>query len=392
MKILKFNPRSPTFLANPYPFYDELRQESPIFYESSWKQWFLTRYEDCERLKRHNGLGHGTYPEALESSPLWQMLRHWFLLKNPPDHTHLRRLVHKTFTPHRVAKIRQTVQTIADNLLDQVVPTGKMDLIADFAKPLPVIVIAEMLGLPTEDHKLFHEWSHDIARSLDLTDDIEVYMKASKATVYLTRYLKKMADIRRANPQDDLLSALVAVEEAGEQLSEDELYATCGLLLVAGYENTTNFIGNGVLALLRHPAELEKLKQNPQFMPSALEELLRYDSPAQMTVRIALEEIRYKGYTFRAGEQVNFVIAAANRDPERFKKPNMLNLTRSDNRHLSFGHGIHYCIGAPLARLEGEIAFATLLHRIPNLALVTNEPTYLDNYLLRGLATLPVTF
>lgn len=392
MKSLKFDPRSPTFQANPYPFYDILRQEAPIFYSPEWNQWFLTRYEDCERLQRDNRLGHGTYQQALESSPLWQMLRHWFLLKNPPDHTRLRSLVHKTFTPHRVAKMRETVQTVADRLLDQVQPTGKMDLIADFAKPLPVIVIAEMLGLPTEDHKLFHQWSNDLARSLDLTDDVEVYMQASKTTVRLTRYLKKMADQRRANPQNDLLSALVAVEEAGEQLSEDELYATCALLLVAGYENTTNFIGNGTLALLQHPAELERLKQNPQLMPSALEELLRYDSAAQMTVRIALEEIRYKGYTFHAGQEVNFVIAAANRDPERFDNPNTLDLTRSHNRHLSFGHGIHYCLGAPLARLEGEIAFATLLRRMPNLSLATDKPTYLDNYLLRGLATLPVTF
>jgi cytochrome P450 len=385
-----------------------LRQEAPIFYSPEWKQWFLTRYEDCERLQRDNRLGHGTYQQALESSPLWQMLRHWFLFKNPPDHTRLRRLVHKTFTPHRVAKMRETVQAVANHLLDKVQPPmlgggkgggGKtcaegrsMDLIADFANPLPIMIIAEMLGFPKEDHKIFHQWSNDIARSFDLTDDVDVYIQANKAALRLIRYLKKIADQRRANPQNDLLSALVAVEEAGEQLSEEELYATCALLIVAGYENTTNFIGNGMLALLQNPAELERLKQNPQLMPEAIEELLRYDSSAQMTVRIALEEITYKGVTIHAGQEVNFVIGAANRDPDRFANPNTLDLTRSHNRHLSFGHGIHYCIGAPLARLEGEIAFTTLLRRMPNLSLATEKPTYLDNYHLRSLTTLPVTF
>jgi cytochrome P450 len=267
-----------------------------------------------------------------------------------------------------------------------------MDLMADLAYPLPVTVIAEMLGIPRDDQDQFHEWSNALARSLDLTDVAAVYDKASEAAAVFTDYLADLAEQRRRQPQKDLLSALVAVENEGEHLTANELYATSSLLFVAGHETTINLIGNGILALLRHPEQLALLQENSGLMKTAVEELLRYDSPVQMTSRIALEDIEYKEHTFRRGTQVAFLLGAANHDPERFEKPSQLNITRQKNQHLSFGGGIHYCLGAPLARLEGEIALTTLLRRMPNLQLAVETPEYTDNYLLRGLKSLSLTF
>jgi cytochrome P450 len=227
---------------------------------------------------------------------------------------------------------------------------------------------------------------------LDLTDVAAVYDKASEAAAVFTEYLADLAEQRRRRPQNDLLSALVAVEDQGEHLTANELYATSSLLFVAGHETTINLIGNGTLALLRHPDQLALLKENMGLMKTAVEEFLRYDSPVQMTSRMALEEIEYKGHIFQRGAQVAFLLGAANRDPERFENPSQLDITRQKNQHLSFGGGIHYCLGAPLARLEGEIALSTLLRRMPNLQLATETPEFNDNYLLRGLKSLPLTF
>jgi cytochrome P450 len=267
-----------------------------------------------------------------------------------------------------------------------------MDLIADLAYPLPVTVIAAMLGIPEADRDAFHEWSDALARSLDLTEDPAVYDRATVAAATFTEYLHELADRRRAEPRDDLLSALVAVEEAGEHLTESELYATCALLLVAGHETTINLIGNGTLALLQNPAQLQLLRQEPTLLRPAVEELLRYDSPVQMTSRIVLAPLTVRGKTLARGQQVSFMLGAANRDPEVFANADRLDIQRKNNPHLAFGSGIHYCLGAPLARLEGQIAFETLLRRLPNLALATTTPVYRDNYVLRGLETLPVVF
>jgi cytochrome P450 len=320
------------------------------------------------------------------------MQSNWLLFKNPPDHTRLRGLVHKAFTPRMVEQMRGTVQSITDGLLDRVQANGAMDLIADLAYPLPVTVIAEMLGIPEQDRDTFHHWSDALGRSLDLTDDPTVYQRAALAATEFTAYLRELAARRRAEPTQDLLSALVAVEEAGVHLSEIELYATCALLLIAGHETTINLIGNGTLALLQHPDQLRLLQQEPSLMRNAIEELLRYDSPVQMTSRVALTDVEYQGHTFRQGQQLSFMLGAANRDPAAFDQPNTLDIRRKKNLHLAFGNGIHYCLGAPLARLEGQIAFETLLRRLPNLHLATETPVYRDNYLLRGLETLPVTF
>ena len=394
MPEIDFSPLSPEFRRNPYPGYEMLRANAPIFCWPEWNVWFLTRYEDCNLLLRNNRLGHGTWgdnpPE--ERRDLWQLQRHWMLFHNPPHHTRLRSLVHKAFTPRVVEKLRPKIQAITDRLLDNVQSDGHMDLIADLAYPLPVTVIAEMLGVPTEDQPRFHEWSNDLARTLDLTEDPAIYDRGSESAGKFRDYIAELVAQRRKAPQDDLLTALVQVEEAGDKLSEAELFGTFSFLFVAGHETTINLIGNGTLALLQNPDQLALLKANPQLIKSAIEELLRYDSPVQTTSRIALESLEWQGQTFEKGQEVFIMLGAANRDPTQFENPNRLDITRTPNQHLAFGGGIHYCLGAPLARLEGEIAINTLLHRMPDLRLEIDQPEYSDNYLLRGLTRLPVSF
>jgi cytochrome P450 len=390
---LDFDPRSPEFRRNPYPHYELLRSHAPIFHWTTWNMVFLSRHADCTELLRDNRLGRGPTGEPPpDQAALVHMLNRWLLMMNPPDHTRLRGLVHKAFTPRMVEQLRGTVQNITDALLDRVQAQGQMDLIANLAYPLPVTVIAAMLGIPESDRDRFHHWSDSLARSLDLTDDPEVYRRASVAATEFTDYLRELSARRRREPANDLLSALVQVEEDGEALSEDELYATCALLLVAGHETTINLIGNGTLALLRHPDQLRLLQEQPQLIRTAVEELLRYDSPVQLTSRMALEDVTYAGFTFARGQEVAFLLGAANHDPAVFANPERLDITREKNPHLSFGSGIHYCLGAPLARLEGQIAINTLLRRMPNLQLATAEPVYRDNYVLRGLEALPLTF
>jgi cytochrome P450 len=388
-----FDPRSPEFRRNPYPTYDLLRSHAPIFYWETWGITFLSRHEDCAELLRDNRLGRRGYGEPPpDQAALWQMTDDWMLLQNPPDHTRLRGLVHKAFTPRMVEQLRGKIQEITNQLLDRVQPQGEMDLIAALAYPLPVTVIAEMLGVAEDDRDTFHGWSDALGRSLDLTDDPAVYQRASIAAAEFTDFLRELAAQRRRQPANDLLSALVTVEEQGEHLTENELYATCALLLVAGHETTINLIGNGTLALLRNPAQLRLLQERPALGKTAVEELLRYDSPVQMTSRVVLEDVAYKGVALHRGQEVGFLLGAANHDPLVFDKPRLLDITRQRNPHLSFGGGIHYCLGAPLARLEGQIAFETLLRRMPDLHLATEIPAYRDNYVLRGLEALHVMF
>ena len=390
---INFDPRSPDFRRNHYPYYDQLRQAAPIFFWEAWGVYFLTRHTDCSELLREERLGHGIMGEPpAEQSALFAMQSNWLLFKNPPDHTRLRGLVHKAFSPRMVEQLRGTVQSITDQLLDRVQDKGEMDLVGALAYPLPVTVIATMLGIPEGDRDTFHHWSDALGRSLDLTDDPTVYQRATLAAAEFTDYLRELAARRRAEPANDLLSALVAVEEAGEHLSEAELYATCSLLLVAGHETTINLIGNGALALLQNPEQWRLLQEEPTLIKNAVEEFLRYDSPVQATSRVVLEDFDYQGTSFHRGQQVTFMLGGANRDPAAFDEPNRLDVIRKRNPHLALGSGIHYCLGAPLARMEGQIAFETLLRRMPNLQLTNETPILRDNYLLRGLEKLPTRF
>lgn len=399
--MFEFNPFSPEFKANPYPFYDMLRASAPLFYWEQWNMWFITEYDACVTLLKDNRIGHellsvmtreelGVGEPPANQIPLMEMQSAWMLFRDPPTHTRLRMLVHKAFTPRMIEQLRNRVQSATDRLLDAACAKGEMDIVADLAVPLPVTVIADMLGVPESDHNLFRGWSRDLAYTLELTDSAEVYDKAAVASVDFSGYLRDLAHERRKHPRQDLMSALVQAEDQGDKLTEQELISTCILLLLAGHETTTNLIGNGMLALLRNPDQLQKLKANPALGRSAVEELLRYDSPVQMTGRAALHDVEFNGQKLKRGVQVSFMLGAANHDTAYFDNPGQLDITRDPNPHLSFSNGIHYCLGAPLARMEGQIAIQTLLNRTSEITLLDENPTYRETWVLRGLNALPV--
>ena len=397
MSDLVFNPMDPEFVADPYPTYHRLRAEDPV-HRSPLGFWVLTRYEDVVWALRDSRFGKEAIADFVAKKLGVEArtgLGISMLDRDPPDHTRLRSLVSKAFTPRVIEGLRPRVQQVVDELLDRAEDRGAMDVIEDFAYPIPVVVICEMLGVPVEDHERFRGWSLDLARGLDATllgADTAIVQRSTASRGALAAYFRELIAERRAAPRGDLLSALIAAEEAGDTLNESELLATCILLLVAGHETTVNLLGNGTLALLRHPAELRRLRENPRLIGTAVEELLRYDGPVQRTARVPDTEVIVAGRTIEAGEMVMPFIGAADRDPAQFPDPDRLDLTRADNRHIAFGWGIHFCLGAPLARLEGQIAINALVQRFPKLALATERPQYRGSLTLRGLESLPVAF
>ena len=396
MGDVHFNPMDPEFIADPYPTYHRLRAEDPV-HHSPLGFWVLTRYEDVVAALRDPRLVKEPIAAfvAARFGAAMPAMGLSMLDRDPPDHTRLRGLVNKAFTPRVVEGLRPHIQKIVDGLLARVEGAGTMDLIEEFAYPLPVTVICQMLGVPVEDRERFKQWGLDIARGLDailLPPDSDVARRSAAARRALAEYFRALIAERRAAPRGDMLSDLIAAEEAGDKLSEDELLATCILLLVAGHETTVNLIGNGTLALLRHPDQLRRLREDPGLIGSAVEELLRYDGPVQRTARIPSADVRFDGLTIGKGEMVMPFIGAADRDPAQFPDPDRLDITRTDNRHIAFGWGIHFCLGAPLARVEGQIAIGTLVQRLPKLALATDRPEYRQSLTLRGLTTLPVGF
>ena len=394
----------PAFKANPYPTYAELRSTAPVHrveLPDGLGIWLITRYDDVlavlkdERLVKdwRKVLTSEQLAQVPPIPPVMEALSRNMLDMDPPDHQRLRSLVSKAFTPRLIERLRPRVQAIADGLLDAVQDRGEMDLIDDYAFPLPITVIAELLGVPAEDRDSFREWS-DAAVSGNTTQEHldKVLIPHMQA---FTDYLHALFEEKRKNPKDDLVSALLRAEEAGDKLSEDELLGMVFLLLVAGHETTVNLIGNGVLALLQHPDQLQKLKDDPSLIKPAVEELLRYDGPVETsTERFAREDVRIGETVIPRGEMVLVVLAAADHDPERFADPDELDITRVDNRHLAFGKGIHHCLGAPLARMEGQIALGTLLRRMPDLRLKDSPDslTWRPGLVLRGLKGLPVVF
>jgi len=394
---------SSAFKANPYPFYARLRAECPVcpvMLPGKQRAWLVTRYEDVAALLKDERFVkdrlNAQNPEQASKQPwmpaMFKPLARNMLDVDPPDHTRLRGLVYKAFTPRLVENLRPRVQTLTDELLGAVSTRGGMDLISDYALPLPTTIIAEMLGVPAADRHKFHRWSSRIVTS-NFTK--WAMLKAMPSLIAFLRYIRKLIKTRRSDPQDDLVSALVAAEEAGDQLSEDELVAMIFLLLVAGHETTVNLIGNGMLALLEHPEEMCRLRDEPDLIKPAVEELLRYASPLETaSERYAREAVAIAGVTIPRGELVLGVIASANRDERQFERPDALDLGREPNRHLSFGHGVHYCLGAPLARLEGQIAISTLLRREPDLRLAgpSKGLRWRRGMILRGLMALPVVF
>ena len=393
---IEFNPMDPAFVADPYPTYHRLRAEDPV-HHSPLGFWVLTRYDDVVAALRDPRLAKeaiAAFVAARFGAPI-PALGLSMLDRDPPDHTRLRSLVSKAFTPRVVEGLRPHIQQIVNGLLAGVAEAGSMDLVEEFAYPLPVIVICEMLGVPVADQERFKAWSLDIARSLDtimLPPDSDVGRRGVAARHGLADYFRELIGERRTKPRADMLSALIAAEEAGDKLNENELLATCILLLVAGHETTVNLLSNGTLALLRNPDQLRRLRENPALIGTAVEELLRYDGPVQRTARIPSEDITIAGRKIAAGEMVMPFLGAADRDPAQFPEPDRLDIGRKDNRHIAFGLGIHFCLGAPLARIEGQIAINTLVQRFPKLDLATETPEFRQSLTLRGLKSLPLSF
>lgn len=396
--------RSSGALENPFAIYALLRTVRPVMpmptpgYDGPGV-WFLTGYDAVNTALRDprfsaDRLKAPLLRDNIDRLPAFiqqttQNVRS-MLNMDAPDHTRLRKLVNKAFTPRRIAALRGRIEEIVDELLEPVTRRGRMDVIADVAAPLPAIVIAELLGVPADDHRQFKLWASDIVAGLGEVSLRARQEKTAPAAQRLFEYLGGIIAARRKAPEDDLISAMVLAQEERDALTDTELLSTSNLLLIAGHETTTNLIGNGLLALLREPAELARLRENPERMPTAIEELLRFDGPVQATVRVTTEDLELGGERIEEGSLVMIGIGAANHDPDVFDEPDRLDLSRDPNPHLGFGFGAHFCLGAPLARLEGEIALGALIDRFPEMALETEVPRFRANPILRGLTALPV--
>jgi cytochrome P450 len=394
----------PEMLADPYPAYHRLRAFAPVFWAEAFGGWILTRYEEVSAVLRDARFSAQRYGDLAEQADgrgqkdvaeMYRMRASAMLRCDGERHTRLRSLVSKAFTPRAVAAMRPKVAELVNQMLDQAQAQGPVDLMRDLAAPLPVAVIAAMLGVPQEDHGRFKQWSDDIAATVNLPESLsgEVVDRAATAYRELTEYFRGLVGRMRTGQGAGLLAAMAAAEEQGDRLTEPELYANVILLLIAGHETTTNLIGNGTFALLRHPAEWQRLVADPALIAGAVEELLRYDSPVQFSSRKAQEDVALGADTIAAGQTVLVVLGAANRDPAMFPEPDRLDVTRAEAaHHVAFGIGPHYCLGAPLARLEGQVVFETLVERYPGLRLEGEPPVYRENFNLRGLKRLPVGF
>jgi cytochrome P450 len=389
----------PEVLANPYPLYHKLRSEDPVHWDRFLHTWVVTRYPDVLNVLHSFSADRTPTPEQLTAmglsglNPIAKVMVKQMLFMDAPAHTRLRGLASAAFTPRRVEVLRGHIQEIADNLLDRVQGRGRMDIIAEFAAPMPAIVTAEMLGVPTEDHEDLKKWSADFAEMLgNFQHNPDRIPKVLESTNNLTDYFQKAIDGMRQHPREGLIQAFMTAEIDGDRLTDEEIVANCIVTMVGGQETTTNLIGNGLLTLMRNPQQLAQLRDNPSLINSAVEELLRYESPSQHTGRIAREDVQIGDRQIGKGQAVMAIMAAANRDPDRFPDPDRLILDRSDNKHLAFGWSSHFCFGAPLARMEGQIAFETLLRRLPDLEVEPGPLTWRNNSGLRGLMALPVTF
>lgn len=398
---VQFNPFDPEFHSDPYPTYHRLRSFEPI-HLSFMGMWVLTRYADVKAVLRdsrfcvetitNNIKQKSHYLEQGDFNGLLQAFSRWLMFMNPPDHTKLRGLVSKAFSSASGKRLRLQIQEVTDELISEVKKEGFMDIISDFACLLPVKVIAAILGIPVEDHLQLHHWAAELSHIIDSFRSLEDYEQMNKIAFLFTEYLHSLVAERQKRPQNDLLSALIAAKEEDKKLSEQEIVSVCIMLFITGEETTVSLIGNGMLALLRHPDQMKKLKQEARLIQDAVEELLRYDSPVQQTMRVAIENVNIGGKTIRAGEKVFVYLGSANRDPAQFTNPDRLDITRRDNSHLAFADGIHHCLGASLARLEAEIAINTLVQQLPDLKLTQDKLEWQKNMDLRSLKALHVTF
>jgi pimeloyl-[acyl-carrier protein] synthase len=390
----------PEVLANPYPLYHKLRTRDPVHWDPFLHAWVVTRYADVVHVLHQYSANRTPTPEQLSAlnlsalNPIAQVMVRQMLFLDPPDHTRLRTLASAAFTPRRVEQLRSHIQDVMDTLLDGVVSKGSMDVIADFAGPAPAIVTAELLGVPAADHAQLKEWSQDFAEMLgNFQHNPDRFSRVLRSVENLCGYFRSAMREQASHPREGLVQAMMSAEIEGTRFTEEEIIANLIVTMVGGLETTTNLIGNGVLTLLRHPAEFERLRADLSLIPSAVEELLRYESPSQHTARLAPADVELGGKSIRKRQAVIAVMAAGNRDPERFPEPDVLDIARKSNQHLAFGWAAHFCFGAALARLEGQIAFNAILRRLPELRLNAQGPlVWRHNLGLRGLTSLPVEF
>ena len=389
----------PAVLADPYPLYRRLREEDPVHWDPFLHTWVVTRYADVVTVL-HEFSADRT-PSAQQMSamglsslgPLAELMVRQMLFMDAPAHTRLRRLCLAGFTSRRVEALIPAIQDIANRLIDEVAPSGVMDVILDFASPFPAIVTAGLLGVPAQDHRQLKRWSADFAEMLgNFQHNPDRAARMLQTVEEMTAYFREAIRELRRTPRDGLIRSLMEAEFDGERLTEDEVIANTIVTMVGGQETTTNLIGNGLLTLLRQRDRLDQLRDHPEIIVTAVEELLRYESPSQHTARIAPRDTAIGGKLIKKGDAVMAIMAAGNRDPDRFADPDRVDLLREDNRHLAFGWAAHFCFGAPLARIEGQIGFATLLRRLPGLALAADHFDWRENSGLRGLKALPVTF
>ena len=393
-----FHLLDPDVLADPYPLYHRLRSECPVFWDPYMHAWVVTRYPDVVRILRDFSAERIRTPEQLtamdlsELNPMARIMVKQMLFMDPPGHKRIRTLASAAFTPQRVEALRSHIRDIVRDLLTKVKGKGRMDVMADLAEPLPCIVTAEMFGVPVEDHQQLKVWSQDFAEMLgNFEHNADCIPRILKSTEDVTAYFR--AAMRKENLRPDgLVSSLMNAEVEGDRLTEEEVIANCIVTLIGGQETTTNLITSGTLTLLRNPGELEKLRGNLSLIPSAVEELLRYESPVQHTARLAPEDTILDGKQVWKRQAVIAVMAAANRDPDRFPDPDRLDITREDNRHLAFGWGAHFCFGAPLARMEAQVAFEEMLQWFPNWSLEPVPQVWRANLGIRGLTSLQVNF
>ncbi len=405
--LAPFDPFHPEFLDDPYRFYSIYREADPVHWGAPPEPtapgcWYIMRHDDARFVFEDQRfcveIARAIPPEFLPPipepfRPFFEQTGDWFIFRDPPDHTRLRKLVSGALTRKQVEQLEPRIRQVAAELLDRTGGAQQLDAIRDYAASLPVIIIADMLGMPLDNREELHHWSKAILAGMNLRQSDEAPRLLTEATTAVLEFSAHIRDViaeKRRHPDDHLMSRLINVADAGDQLSDRELVATCIMLFFAGHETTVNLIGNGLLALLKNPDQLALLQQRPELINSAVEELARYDSSGQMTFRFATEEVELRGKRIGPGDPIAVIVGAANRDPNVFTDPDKLDIARQDNPHIAFGSGRHHCLGSALARMEGRIAITTLLERMPDIRLLTEKPIWNPSIGLRGLATLPV--
>ncbi len=408
---VQFDPRSAIFRANPYPLYRQLREQDPICFRPTKNDWLITRHNDINQLFKDSRLGHFNVDRPPVAPTQWQHLpveaRHlaaqqaetqrlttfWINLKSPPNHTRMRKQFHQAFTIEQTAKLAPRIQSVADQLIDQAGDADNFDIVRDYAFPLSSTIISEILAIPETDRARLLPWAHRVAGALDIEIDLATSRRSQLALMGLFQYFRQLIADKQLErqPRAEFIESMLQAQADG-LLSEDELLANYTLLLITGYLTTEHAIGNGMFALLRHPDQLQRLQQKPELIENAVDECLRYDSPAQIMSRTVLTDVEYEGRLLRKGQGVQLLLGAGNRDPAQFPDPERFDIDRIPNHYLSFGRGMHYCIGARLALLVTKIGIATLVRRLPHMALCNSTPEWEESYLIHGLKSLPVLF